>query len=150
MLPEREIPSHHGPDAKSVDPELNIITSAVKVPETLNHLHYWNVKLKTKTTKEEVLKTFRTCSRIKLIHYDQGLVSDVIGVEYIPLTYYQRNAVKLFTRSTQTSEFFDFKINKTWGDVNEDRGGQITFSVLDQHATLVKNKQWDPQFEKRN
>lgn len=76
MLPEREIPSHQGPDAKSVDPELNVITSAVKVPETLSHMHYWNVKLKTKTTKEEVLKAFKTSSRIKLIQYDQGLVSN--------------------------------------------------------------------------
>ena len=46
MVPEKDIPSHQGPDAKSVDPELDVITSAVKVPETLSHMHYWNVKLK--------------------------------------------------------------------------------------------------------
>lgn len=76
MVPEREIPSHQGPDAQSVDPDLNVITSAVKVPETLSHMHYWNVKLKKQTTKEEVLNAFKTSSRIKLIHYDQGLVSN--------------------------------------------------------------------------
>jgi glyceraldehyde-3-phosphate dehydrogenase (NAD(P)) len=76
MVPEREIPSHQGPDAKSVDPDLDVITSAVKVPETLSHMHYWNVKLKKHTTKEEVLKAFKTSSRIKLIRYDQGLVSN--------------------------------------------------------------------------
>ncbi|TDD97935.1 type II glyceraldehyde-3-phosphate dehydrogenase [Flavobacterium cellulosilyticum] len=76
MVPERDIPSHQGPDAQSVDPDLNVITSAVKVPETLSHMHYWNVKLKKKTTKEEVLNAFKTSSRIKLIHYDQGLVSN--------------------------------------------------------------------------
>jgi glyceraldehyde-3-phosphate dehydrogenase (NAD(P)) len=76
MVPEREIPSHQGPDAQSVDPELDVITSAVKVPETLSHMHYWNVKLKKSTTKEEVLNAFKTSSRIKLIHYDQGLVSN--------------------------------------------------------------------------
>ncbi|MVO08061.1 type II glyceraldehyde-3-phosphate dehydrogenase [Flavobacterium sp. TP390] len=76
MVPEREIPSHQGPDAKSVDPDLDVITSAVKVPETLSHMHYWNVKLKKNTTKEEVLKAFKTSSRIKLIRYDQGLVSN--------------------------------------------------------------------------
>ena len=47
-----------------------------KVPETLSHMHYWNVKLKKKATKEEVLDAFKTSSRIKLIHYDQGLVSN--------------------------------------------------------------------------
>ena len=76
MVPERDIPSHQGPDAQSVDPELNVITSAVKVPETLSHLHYWNVKLKKPTTKEEVLEAFKKSTRIKLIHYDQGLVSN--------------------------------------------------------------------------
>lgn len=76
MVPERDIPSHQGPDTQSVDPDLNVITSAVKVPETLSHMHYWNVKLKKQTTKEEVLEAFKKSSRIKLIHYDQGLVSN--------------------------------------------------------------------------
>ena len=76
MLPEKEIPSHQGPDAQSVDPELDVITSAIKVPQTLSHLHYWNIKLKKQATKEEVLGALRTSSRIKLIHYDQGLVSN--------------------------------------------------------------------------
>lgn len=76
MVPEKDIPSHQGPDAQSVDPELDVITSAVKVPETLSHMHYWNVKLKKQTTKQEVLNAFKTSSRIKLIRYDQGLVSN--------------------------------------------------------------------------
>ena len=76
MVPEKDIPSHQGPDAKSVDPDLDVITSAVKVPETLSHMHYWNVKLKKEATKEEVLNAFKTSSRIKLIRYDQGLVSN--------------------------------------------------------------------------
>ena len=76
MVPEKDIPSHQGPDAKSVDPELDVITAAVKVPETLSHMHYWNVKLKKQATKQEVLNAFKTSSRIKLIQYDQGLVSN--------------------------------------------------------------------------
>ena len=76
MVPEKDIPSHQGPDAKSVDPDLDVITSAVKVPETLSHMHHWNVKLKKQATKEEVLNAFKTSSRIKLIRYEQGLVSN--------------------------------------------------------------------------
>ncbi|MCM4158479.1 type II glyceraldehyde-3-phosphate dehydrogenase [Antarcticibacterium flavum] len=76
MVPEKDIPSHQGPDAQSVDPDLDVITTAVKVPETLSHMHYWNVKLKKQVTKEEVLNVFKTTSRIKLIRYDQGLVSN--------------------------------------------------------------------------
>lgn len=76
MVPEREIPSHQGPDAQSVDPDLNVITSAIKVPQTLSHLHYWNIKMTKAACKEEVLEAFRTSSRIRLIQYDQGLVSN--------------------------------------------------------------------------
>ena len=39
MVPEPEIPSHQGPDAQSVDPELDVVTAAVKVPQTLSHMH---------------------------------------------------------------------------------------------------------------
>lgn len=76
MVPERDIPSHQGPDAQSVDPDLDVITTAVKVPETLSHMHYWNVKLKQKAYKDEVLEAFKTSTRIKLIRYGDGLVSN--------------------------------------------------------------------------
>ncbi|WP_439882775.1 hypothetical protein ACSX1A_06300 [Pontibacter sp. MBLB2868] len=35
LVPEPEIPSNQGPYAQSVDPELDVITAAVKVPETI-------------------------------------------------------------------------------------------------------------------
>ncbi len=76
LLPERDIPSHQGPDAKSVDPELDVITMAVKVPETLSHLHYWNVKLSRKASKEEVIEAFKQSTRIAFIDYSEGLVSN--------------------------------------------------------------------------
>jgi len=40
LVPEEKIPSHQGPDAKTVDPSLDVITMVVMVPETLGHLHY--------------------------------------------------------------------------------------------------------------
>lgn len=73
LVPEKDIPSHQGPDAQSVDSTLNVITSAVKVPETLSHLHYWNVQLTRKASKEEVLDAFRNSSRIAMINYSEGL-----------------------------------------------------------------------------
>lgn len=76
LVPEKDIPSHQGPDAQSVDPQLNVVTMAVKVPETLSHLHYWNVKLSRKCSKEEVLDAFKTSSRIAFINYSDGLVSN--------------------------------------------------------------------------
>jgi phosphomannomutase len=39
--------------------------------------------------------------------------------------------------------------DKTWGDVIEDRGSQITFSALGQQAPIEEKKRWDPDFAKR-
>ncbi len=75
LVPEPEIPSHQGPDAQTVDPELDVVTMAVKVPQTLAHLHYWTVQLTRAAAKEEVLDAFRASSRIALIRDDQGLVA---------------------------------------------------------------------------
>jgi glyceraldehyde-3-phosphate dehydrogenase (NAD(P)) len=75
LVPEPEIPSHQGPDAQTVDPELDVVTMAVKVPETLAHLHYWSVQLTRKVSKDEVLDAFRRSSRIALINLTDGLVA---------------------------------------------------------------------------
>lgn len=38
---------------------------------------------------------------------------------------------------------------KTWGDIIEDRGSQITFSALGQEAPVEEKKKWDPTGEKK-
>ena len=73
LVPEAEIPSHQGPDAQTVDPDLDVVTMAVKVPETLAHLHYWSVEMTRAASKEEVLAAFRASTRIALIRYAGGL-----------------------------------------------------------------------------
>lgn len=75
LVPEPEIPSHQGPDAQSVDPDLDVVTMAVKVPETLAHLHYWSVQMTRAASKDEVLNAFRTSSRIALINTGDGRVA---------------------------------------------------------------------------
>ena len=42
-----------------------------------------------------------------------------------------------------------FKVEKTWGEVIEDRGSQITFSALGQQAPLEEKETWDPDYAKR-
>lgn len=73
LVPEPHIPSHQGPDAQSVDPELDVVTMAVKVPETIGHLHYWSVQLTRPAGKQEVLAAFKASSRIALISWSEGL-----------------------------------------------------------------------------
>jgi hypothetical protein len=41
------------------------------------------------------------------------------------------------------------ELQKTWGEVIEDRGSQITFSALGQKAPLDEKKKWDPDFSRR-
>ncbi|MGH9020698.1 MAG: HAD-IIB family hydrolase [Acidimicrobiales bacterium] len=41
------------------------------------------------------------------------------------------------------------RAKKTWGDVVEDRGSQITLSALGQEAPLAEKESWDPDFAKR-
>jgi glyceraldehyde-3-phosphate dehydrogenase (NAD(P)) len=48
---------------------------AVKVPETLAHLHYWSVQMTREASTEEVLDAFKTSSRIAFIRDDEGLVA---------------------------------------------------------------------------
>src|SRR5690606_18609975 len=75
LVPEPDIPSHQAPDAQSVDPELDVVTMAVKVPETLAHMHYWAVQLPRPASKDEVLEAFRTSSRIAFIRLRDNLVA---------------------------------------------------------------------------
>jgi glyceraldehyde-3-phosphate dehydrogenase (NAD(P)) len=75
LVPEPEIPSHQGPDAQSVDPDFDVVTMAVKVPQTLAHLHYWSIQMTRAASKDEVLNAFRTSSRIALINTGDGLVA---------------------------------------------------------------------------
>lgn len=73
LVPEPQLPSHQGPDARSVDPELDVVTIAVQVPETLGHLHAWSVELTRPASKEEVLAAFAASSRILLVDSRTGL-----------------------------------------------------------------------------
>ncbi|WP_231568232.1 type II glyceraldehyde-3-phosphate dehydrogenase [Novosphingobium malaysiense] len=75
LVPEAEIPSHQGPDARSVDPDLDVITMAVKVPETLAHMHYWSVQLARKAEKDEILEAFCSSPRISLVRMSDGLTA---------------------------------------------------------------------------
>jgi HAD superfamily hydrolase (TIGR01484 family) len=56
---------------------------------------------------------------------------------------------KLMSAVKQAVAAAGFKVEKTWGEVIEDRGSQITFSALGQHAPLEEKDKWDPDYAKR-
>ena len=73
LVPEPQLPSHQGPDAQHVDPEFDVVTIAIQVPETLGHVHAWSVELTREATKDEVLAAMASSSRILLIDSRTGL-----------------------------------------------------------------------------
>jgi len=75
VIPEKTIPSHQGPDAKTVDPELDVVTIAVKASHNSSHLHTWWVELTRSASKEELLAAFRLAPRIAFIRMHEGVAA---------------------------------------------------------------------------
>jgi glyceraldehyde-3-phosphate dehydrogenase, type II len=62
-----KLPSHHGPDVKTIMPHINITSAAVKAPTTFMHLHILNIQLKEKCTAEDVKSLLSSRPRIRMI-----------------------------------------------------------------------------------
>lgn len=75
VVPEKSIPSHQGPDAQTVDPELDVVTIAVVAAHTTSHLHAWTVALTRPANKDEVLAAFRAAPRIAFLRASDGVVA---------------------------------------------------------------------------
>jgi glyceraldehyde-3-phosphate dehydrogenase (NAD(P)) len=75
IVPVLKVPSHHGPDVKTVIEGLDIDTMAVAVPTTLMHLHSIVVKLKRSSSKEEVMEIWEKTPRVKFVSGGEGIVS---------------------------------------------------------------------------
>ncbi|WP_276270534.1 type II glyceraldehyde-3-phosphate dehydrogenase [Haloarcula litorea] len=68
-----EIPSHHGPDVKTVFPDLEIDTMGMKVPTTQMHTHSVNVTLDANPDASEVRDLLSRESRLFLIPETLGI-----------------------------------------------------------------------------
>ncbi|MGP8077171.1 MAG: type II glyceraldehyde-3-phosphate dehydrogenase [Thermoplasmata archaeon] len=67
ILPTFQLPSHHGPDVRTIFPDLPITTTAVVVPTTLMHVHVNHVRLRRPPGgTAEVLAAFRATPRFHL------------------------------------------------------------------------------------
>ncbi|MBN2110886.1 MAG: type II glyceraldehyde-3-phosphate dehydrogenase [Methanosarcinaceae archaeon] len=68
-----KLPSHHGPDVKTVMPHIDIVSIAVKLPTTLMHLHALNAELDKDCSAEDVKDLFAKQPRIRFV--GQGISS---------------------------------------------------------------------------
>lgn len=75
VVPEKDIPSHQGPDAQTILPDLDVVTIAVVAAHTTSHLHAWSVELTRAVTKDEILDVFRSAPRIAFLKMSEGVVA---------------------------------------------------------------------------
>jgi glyceraldehyde-3-phosphate dehydrogenase (NAD(P)) len=75
VVPEPHIPSHQGPDAQTVVPDLDVITIAAKAAHTQTHNHYWIVELTRPAGREEIIDVFRATPRVAFIRMSDGIVA---------------------------------------------------------------------------
>ncbi|TFG55954.1 MAG: type II glyceraldehyde-3-phosphate dehydrogenase [Methanomassiliicoccus sp.] len=71
--PSLKLPTHHGPDVKTVMHGLDIQTMAVMTPTTLMHLHCIVVDLKEKAGEKEVLDLWDSSPRVRLVSGKDGV-----------------------------------------------------------------------------
>lgn len=122
ILPESKIPSHQGPDAQSVDPSFDVITMAVMVPETIGHVHFWNVELTRNVTREEVLAAFGESSRIAFVRMNQGLT----GI----------NTIKELMADVGRSRDNLYEV-AIWEDLIEVRGSELFYAYMVDNQAIV-------------
>lgn len=75
MAPEAHVPSHQGPDAQSVRPELDLVTMAAKAAHTQTHNHYWMLRLTRTASHDELVAALRAAPRIAFIRMREGIVA---------------------------------------------------------------------------
>ncbi|MDR2829641.1 MAG: phosphorylating glyceraldehyde-3-phosphate dehydrogenase [Methanobrevibacter sp.] len=77
-----KIPSHHGPDLKTVLNGVDITTLALLVPTTLMHQHNLMVELENDAEIDDVLDVWEKRSRVLLLKAEDGLTSTAGFMEY--------------------------------------------------------------------
>jgi glyceraldehyde-3-phosphate dehydrogenase (NAD(P)) len=76
------VPSHHGPDVKTVLGDIDIMTMAVAVPVTLMHMHMAYLELDGDYRRDDVLEAFAATPRILLYEAGRGFASLAQMIEW--------------------------------------------------------------------
>lgn len=83
LLPEPSVPSHQGPDARTVLPDLDLVTVAAAGPFTLSHVHFATVEAPRETSRDEVLDVLRAAPRIVLVRASEGVEAPNSVIEVV-------------------------------------------------------------------
>ena len=83
ILPTFKLPSHHGPDVRTIYPDLSIATTAVVVPTTLMHVHVNHVELaRAPPSADAVAQAFRSTRRFHVFGPGEGIDGTPQVMEY--------------------------------------------------------------------
>ena len=82
VVPQLELPSHHGPDVNTVIPDINIFTTAMSVSSTLMHVHSVTVDCTEKPDVDEVVKLFEKTTRIRVVDNESKVRSTAEVMEF--------------------------------------------------------------------
>lgn len=75
LLPESSVPSHQGPDACTVLPDLDLVTMAAAGPFNLSHVHFAVVEAPREVERAEVLEALRRAPRIVFVRASEGVAA---------------------------------------------------------------------------
>jgi len=70
VVPVLELPSHHGPDVRTVLKDVEIFTTALSVSSTLMHVHTITCECKETPNVEEVIEIFNNTPRVRVVKND--------------------------------------------------------------------------------
>lgn len=73
VLPEAKVPSHQGPDARTVLPDLDLVTVAAAGPFNLAHVHFAFITAPRPTDRDEVLAALGATPRVALVQAAAGV-----------------------------------------------------------------------------
>src|SRR5262245_27973820 len=73
IVPETSVPSHQGPDARTVIPDLPLTTVAAAGPFNLSHVHLAMVELSRPVARAEVREVLAAAPRIAFVRAQDGL-----------------------------------------------------------------------------
>jgi|TARA_Y100000310_G_scaffold345826_1_gene470684 glyceraldehyde-3-phosphate dehydrogenase (NAD(P)) len=82
VVPVLEMPSHHGPDVRSVLPKCQIFTTALSVPSTLMHVHTVIADVKKKVNVDDVIDALSSATRIRIVRNAEHLRSTAEIIEF--------------------------------------------------------------------
>ena len=77
-----KVPSHHGPDVKTVMKGIDVTTMALLVPTTLMHQHNIMVEINNDVETEEIVEALEKRSRVIVVDAGEGLGSTAELMEY--------------------------------------------------------------------